>query len=189
MGGSPSHGATMEVIVRFRLASSLLLTLLLVTSAGAQSGHQVDFGGDGVFSYTPPSGWRVTEFPGIKYKIALGAVSKGFTPNIVVVDEFWPGSLDDYVKNNIATMKASFQDLKILDQTDFATSDGVRAIKLITERYDDQPKKELRQIFYFFDSGDKKIVATCSSLAEDGASLDQSIDAAMKTFRVAKTEK
>jgi hypothetical protein len=57
---------------------------------------------------------------------------------------------------------------------------------MVTERDDDQTKKRLRQIFYFFDAGDKKLIATCSSLAEDGAALDKVFDAAMKTLAVTK---
>jgi hypothetical protein len=162
----------------------LLLSMFLVSTAGALQDQRPDFGGDGAFSYAPPDGWKVSEFPGLNYKISLGVPSQGFAPNIVVVDESADVPLDEYVKRNIPTLETTFSGLKILGQSDFSTSDGDRAVKLITERDDEQSKTRLRQTYYFFDAGNKKLVVTCSSVASEGDALDQNFDGAMKTFRV-----
>lgn len=168
------------------LGAIFLLSMALVSVAYAQQSERQAFGSDGLFSYVPPDGWKVSEFPGMKFKVCLGQPAKGFASNITVVDEASEKPFDDYIKDNIANMQKIFQDLKISSQTDFTTSDGARAIKMVTERDDGQIKKRLRQVFYFFDAGNKKLIATCSSLAEDGAALDKVFDAAMKTFAVTK---
>ncbi len=134
----------------------LLLNVALLPTAHAEQAAAQDFGSGGLFSYVPPDGWKVSEVPGLKYKVCLGNPAKGFAPNIVVVEEAYEKSLDDYVKANIAMMQKVFQDHKILSQTDFTTSGGARAVKMITEREDPQLKKRLRQIYYFFDAGNKK---------------------------------
>jgi len=183
---SASPKQARKYIVTLHLGVILLLSMALVSVAYAQQGEPQAFGSDGLFSYVPPDGWKVWEFPGMKFKVCSGQPAKGFASNITVVDEASEKSLDDYVKDNAANMQTLFQGLKILGQNDFTTSDGARAIRMVTERDDDQTKKRLRQIFYFFDAGNKKLVATCSSLAEDGAALDKVFDAAMKTFAVTK---
>jgi hypothetical protein len=164
----------------------LFLNIAVVSVAPAQQSVKQDFGSGGLFSYVPPDGWTVSEFPGLKFKICRGEPAKGFAPNIVVVDEAYDKSLEDYVKANIAGMEKIFQGQKILSQNDFTTSDGTRAVKMVTEREDPQVKKNLRQVYFFFDAGNKKLVATCTSLADDGGSVDPVFDAAMKTFAVTK---
>ncbi len=164
----------------------LLLTITLFPVAHAQQGVSQDFGSGGLFSYVPPDGWKVVEFPGLKYKICLGEPVKGFAPNIVVTDEAYEKSLDDYVKDNVAAMQQIFQGQKILSQTDFTISGGARAVKMVTERHDPQSNKNIRQTYYFIELGNKKLVVTCSNIAEDGGALDQVFEAAMKTFTVTK---
>jgi len=183
---SASRKLAWKLIVAVHLGVILLLSMALVSVAYAQQSERQSFGSDGLFSYVSPNGWNVLEFPGLKYKVSRGQPAKGFAPNINVVDEAYPKSLEDYVKDNRANMIRSFHGLKILSQNDFMTSKGVRAIRMVTERDDDATKKRLRQIFYFFDAGNNKLVATCSTLAEDGDALDQVFDAAMKTFAVEK---
>lgn len=183
---SESRKRARKYVMALYVGIIVLLSTALVAGAYAQEGERQAFGSNGVFSYVPPDGWKVWEFPGMKFKVCSAQPAKGFASNITVVDEASEKPLDDYVKDNAANMQGLFQSLKILGQNDFTTSDGARAIRMVTERDDDQTKKRLRQIFYFFDAGNKKLIATCSSLAEDGAALDKVFDAAMKTFAVTK---
>jgi hypothetical protein len=171
-------------VVTFHLGVILLLSLPFVLDAHAQQVDRQDFGSGGVFSYVPPNGWTVGEFPGLKFRISHGVPVNGFAPNIVVTDEAYNKSLDDYAKDNLANLQKIFRGLKVLGQTDFTTSDGSRVIRLITERNDDASKKRLRQVFYFYDAGNKKLVATCSSLADEAPKSDLVCDSAMKTFKV-----
>jgi hypothetical protein len=182
---SASPSQDWKYIVSLQLGILLLLSASLVFDANAEEMQRQDFGSGGMFSYVPPIGWIVSEFPGLKFKISRGEPVKGFAPNIVVVDEAYDKSLDDYAKDNIASLKKLFQSLKVLDQADFTTSDGIRVIKLLTERDDDMARKRVRQVFYFYDAGNKKLVASCSNLAEAAPASDMVCDASMKTFSVA----
>jgi hypothetical protein len=183
----PQHVS--KYMMTLSLGVLLLMSMFLVSNVNAEKVERQDFGSGGVFSYVPPSGWKVADFPGLKFKISHGNPVNGIAPNIVVVDEAYNKSLDDYTKDNTATIQKMFHGVKILGQTDFATSDGSRAIKEIIERDDDLSKKRLRQVFYFYDAGDKKLVATCTGLAETASAQDLVCDASMKTFSVTPAPK
>lgn len=178
------QGEGLKWLTLLLLGLLLVLGMLFALDARAEEAGRQDFGSGGVFSYVPPSGWKVAEFPGLKFKISHGAPANGFAPNIVVVDEAYNESLDNYAKDNATELKKLYPSLKDLGQSDFKTEDGARVIKLITERDDDSAKRRLRQVFYFYDAGDKKLVATCSGLAEGAPASDLVCDATMKTFSV-----
>ncbi len=139
---------------------------------------------EGGFSYIPPSGWQVTEWPGLKYKIASGAPIGDFAPNLNFVDEAFSGSLDDYVAANIAAVKEAFQDVRVISQEDFFTDEGERDVKVVIENT--QHDTEFYQAFYIFDAGEKKIAATYTRLADQGQENDALVDQSMRTFRIEK---
>jgi hypothetical protein len=136
----------------------------------------------GGFSFDPPKGWQVAEFPGLKYRVSQGAPENGFAPNINIVDERFSGTLAEYVDLNLESMKKVFIDLKILKREDFQTADGKPAIRLIVE--DKQQDRALRQTFCFFGNSTRKYVATCTAAAEHGDSVDGVFAESMKTFRL-----
>jgi hypothetical protein len=177
--------------MRFHLGFLVLLSVLLVSEANSQEAQRLDFGGDRLFSYVPPQGWKVVEFPGLKYKIAYAAPAKAFAANINVVSEKYGRSLEDYARDNVAQMQSTGGGFALLGQTEFTTSEGLRGIKLITETDDmySKEKRRLRQTQYLFNAGPEMLVVTCSALAEDGKALDQEFDAAMKTFRISNPSK
>jgi len=177
-------GPYKAVFMTVFLGALLVVSMLFGFDANAQQAERPDFGGGGIFSYVPPNGWKVMPFPGLKFKVSRGEPFKGFAPNIVVADDDFDKTLDEYAQGSIATLKELFPGMQLISQTDFKTSDGTRVIKLLTERDDDAAKKRLRQVFYLYDAGNKKLVATCSSLAETAPASDLVCDAAMKTFDV-----
>jgi hypothetical protein len=136
----------------------------------------------GGFSYDPPKGWRIVDFPGLKYRISAGASENGFAPNINVVDEKFSGSLPTYVDLNMETMKKAFTDFKLLKREDFQTEDGLAAVRVVCE--DTQQKQRLRQTFCFFGDSSRKYVVTCTALAEGGEKLDPLFAESTKTFRI-----
>jgi hypothetical protein len=136
----------------------------------------------GGFSYDPPAGWEIVEFPGLKYRISHGQPESGFAPNINVVDEDYSGSLPAYVDANLLSMEEMFVGFEVLSRSDLTTEDGQAAIKLVTET--EQQGRRLRQTFYFLGSGDTKYVVTCSALAESAAALDSLFDTSVATFRI-----
>lgn len=143
---------------------------------------------DNEFSYNPPDGWSLRDFPGFKYKIAFGQPSEGFAPNIGIADEMFSGPLDDYVAGNLRTMTELFEKVggknyQFIRQTEFLTDLKQRAIKVITESQIDE--KDLRQTYYFFEGvNGKKYVITCSQLAKDGDSYQELFDKSITTFKI-----
>ena len=138
---------------------------------------------EGGFSYVPPSGWQMTELPGLKYQFASGAPTGEFTPNLsIFVDETSSGSLDDYVVGSVAVVKDIFQDVRVISQEDFLTDEGERGVKVVIEST--QHDVKMYQVFYIFDAGAKKIVFTYTRLADQGQENDALVDQSMRTFRL-----
>ena len=72
---------------RTLLAAGLTSILFFVVGCGAAREPGRHYEDVGEFSYVPPTGWTVTEFPGLKYKIVAGTPVEEFAPNVNFVDE------------------------------------------------------------------------------------------------------
>jgi TPR repeat protein len=156
------------------------------SEAKPQTSDRPDFGGDHSFSYVPPPGWKVVNSPLSKYNIAQGESAQGITPNINVIVEQYPKSLDEFVASALEELKTN-KDHVLLGKSDFQTSDGVRGIKVMFEFDSGEAKNRFRACSYAFKEGPRVFFATCGSLASDGAKHDAAFDAAMKTFRFTKS--
>jgi len=132
---------------------------------------------------TPPSGWKEASFPPAK-KVWVGPPANGFAPNINIVEEAYGGSLDKYVEGSIATAQKTLTNFQQLGKSDFTSTAGVKAVKLVSNN--EQGGRMLRQTFYFFDNGPKKYIVTCTCLLPDGDRLAPTFEEAMKTFRFEK---
>lgn len=164
------------------------LFVLLVQAAGAclaeakPARHVEKAGG---FSFVPPKDWAIKEFPGLKYKIAVGPAANGFAPNINAVDESFNGSLKEYVAASKQGLKGALKNFKEVSETEVKTDGSAPCIRLVAE--DEQNGKKLRQSFYCFELAKGKMrVVTCSALAEGGEKLDSVFESAMKTLRAEK---
>jgi len=154
-----------------------------VKPAEAAGGRHVEEKGG--FSFTPPKGWECRDYPGMKYQIAFGPPADGFAPNINVVDEKFDGTLKAYVEANEVTLAKVFQSYKKISLTELKTEAGVSGTKLVTTN--EQNGKALRQTFVFFDGPPgKKLVVTCTTLAEGGEKFDAAFDTCLKSFKVEK---
>ena len=111
------------------------------------------------FTYQKPDGWEYKDFPGLKYEVSIGKPAKGFAPNIVVVDEDFSGTLEEYFKQNVAQVEKTINKAKIISQKKISTADGDAGFKLVYTS--EQNGLKLKQIQYFFGKGDKKYVLTC----------------------------
>lgn len=165
----------------FRIIAIILISFILSVGCGSKEPRS-HYEKAGAFSYDPPAGWQVSEFPGLKYKVAFGPRENEFTPNINVVDEAFPGTLAAYVEANLKNMQNFFVNLTILAREEFITFDNNTAVKLITEN--EQQRHRLRQTFFFIGSGKRMYVITCSSIAEDGDRFDNIFDDCVRTFRM-----
>lgn len=139
----------------------------------------------GGFSYCPPEGWSVREFPGFKYKFAFGPAWQGFTANLNVVDEAYDGTLKAYVDLNVVNLKKMIPGFRQIERVPFKTLSGLSGERIRAE--DTQSQRELRQSFYLIASGKGRMfVLTGTSLASDGPKFDSLFDDSADSFRLGK---
>lgn len=138
----------------------------------------------GGFSYVPPEGWMAYQLPGRKCRIVSAPIKDGDAPNIFASDELFIGSLEEYMRVNITTVRMTMQmaEFRILKQEAFRTTDGLPGIRVITEVK--QGGRSHRQTHYYFGKGVKKYVVVCTTRSERGEELDPIFEASMKTFRL-----
>jgi len=159
-----------------------VVLLCLSTLVFAQTGPRV-FEYTGNFSYCPPSGWNVAEYPGLKYNVVFGPAEGNFMTNINFVDETYNGNLRNYVDLNLAQLEAFFQSYKLLSRNTFVTNTGITGERVIISNT--QQNLFLRQIFYFFPApGNRYIVITCSVMDNAAANYLPIFDESLKTFEL-----
>ncbi|HEY7331138.1 MAG TPA: hypothetical protein VH592_26115 [Gemmataceae bacterium] len=136
----------------------------------------------GGFSYVPPEGWMAHQLPGHKYRIVSGPMIGAGAPNINATDELFAGSLEEYVKANLAGLQRFMAEFRVLRQEDFQTSEGLSGVRVITEAT--LNGRRFRQTYFFFGNGNRKYVVACTTGREGGEELDPIFEASMKTFRL-----
>jgi hypothetical protein len=123
----------------------------------------------------------MVEASSLDYKVAAGPEVDGFAANLTVVDEPFDGSLDEYVASALDGLEQYFENFQVLIQEEFKPVEGPPGVRIVAENV--QGGRALRQTFYLFDGGTKKVVVTCTRLIEAAAELDAACDASVKTFR------
>lgn len=162
---------------------TLTPTLSPTPTRDTSNGRYQETAGD--FSYIPPEGWQAKEFPGFKYKFMFGPIIEEFGTNLMVIDEAYSGTLDDYVALNLKTLPKLYPGIKILSQNPFVSDVGLPAFKVVVDAKVNNIN--VRQIYYFFDAGDKKYIGIYSRTPKGKHDdVDALVDACMATFRVEK---
>jgi hypothetical protein len=147
-------------------------------SRGGESGRHYERSGG--FSYVPPSGWKVTDFGGLKYKVVLGQPKNGFAPNLNCMEEAG-GPVETCVDGTIATLTNAIPGWQLVRREKFVTDSGIQGAKIVSEMQ--QQGKRLRQSAYFLPGNGKTLVVTASALAQGGEEFDSVFDACLKSFR------
>ena len=107
------------------------VTLTFVTSiAFADTGARF-FDPAGNFSIRPPLSWQTMDVPGLKYKFIIGPTELNFAANICFVDEYYGGSLRNYVNENLVQMEGYFKGYKLINRSSFKTNSGVIGERII----------------------------------------------------------
>ena len=134
----------------------------------------------GGYSLCLPKSWQTAELPGFKYYIFIGPMLNGFTPNMNIIDQQYISSLEEYVDLNITQMGQIFNDFVVVSRTNFSTDNNLSGERLVI--LNEQYSNKLKQIFYIFAKGDRKIVITCTVPANSGELYDSIFDESIKTF-------
>lgn len=137
---------------------------------------------EGGFSYNPPDSWTIGEIPGFVYKAFSGLESEVTGANILALDEAFEGPLEGYVEANIITLESVFDPIEIIEQREFSTASGLAGFKLVVDTV--QQGLSLRQIMYFFDAGERKLLLVCSRLADAPEEIEILCDDSALTFRL-----
>jgi hypothetical protein len=165
-------------------ALALVSCSIVLASAHADVGQR-HFENTGGFSFQAPKGWQLREFPGMKYRIALGPAANSFSPNINIVDEAFSGPLKSYVDANRSTLERMSIQLTVLKREPFATASGMKGERMVITSL--QQTSLLRQTFYFLPGPKGKyFVVTCSALAAGGEALDSTFEESIRTFELVK---
>jgi hypothetical protein len=137
---------------------------------------------------TVPPGWQVTEGAAalaLEYPIAVTAQYEGFTPNIVVTDEVFSGSSDEYADDMTRSFGNAFSTSKLISKTRFKTNAGILGTKVVARNT--IMGAVLRQVFYLFPTRSGFMLTfTASSPVEQGFKHDKAIDAAMRKIKIEK---
>ncbi|GEM_PF-2526170 len=137
------------------------------------------------FTMQAPKNWQFRELPGLKYKGVFGPTANSFTPNIIVLDEAYDGSLKSYVDANAKALEKHFVQFALIKRDAFVTTSGLKGERMVTTSL--QQKSLLRQTFYVFPGAKGKyFVVTCSALAAGGESLDAIFEESITTFKLIK---
>jgi hypothetical protein len=138
----------------------------------------------GLFSYVPPAGWTVRDFPGFKFKICADQPKNNFAANLNVVDEAVPVEMAEYRKATLANMPQLLKEFKVLSDTDFKTDSGLQGARIAYQQTFNG--KALQQIAYIFHNKAKGTfyILTGTSLPEDAKELEATFDAAARSFRL-----
>lgn len=159
-----------------------MAVLLMCTGCGRGRSPRQLYEKSGGFSYDPPSGWSVVEFPGLKYRISHGPRENDFAPNINVVDERFTGTLAEYIDVNLENTADVFVKMEVIGREDFSTEDGESGVRILIEN--EQQGRMLRQNFFFIGPGVRKYVVTCTALVDGGDRFDRVFSESVETFRI-----
>jgi hypothetical protein len=137
---------------------------------------------EGGFSYVPPAGWALVDgSSSLAYNVVRGPLQDGFQPNLNVVDEPFGGSLEEYVAASLENMRGFFNGFRLVSQDVFQPEEGPAGASLVVENV--QSGRALRQIFFFFDAGARKVVVTGTQLAGVGNAWDATFEGVARSFR------
>jgi hypothetical protein len=135
---------------------------------------------DNSFSLVPPEGWVTTDV-GLDYPGLIGPKVGDFSLNLVFIRDQSDFDVFFYAALVQGDLEEELQDLVSISEDFLTTDDGKNYFRW--EVTDTQKDVSYRQVFYFFESGKWKLVATYTRPKNRGAEYDTVIDDAMKSLR------
>jgi hypothetical protein len=143
---------------------------------------------DDSFSLVAPEGWQPVDV-GAEYPSLIGPKVGNYSINLAFSQEQDPGSSEPYglwmytaMKQDRIKMKRP--NLSQVSEDDFMTEEGKDCFRW--EVKDTIKGMNVRQIFYFFESGDWMLMITYTRPENQGAEYDAVIDGAMRTVHYSR---
>ncbi|MBC7808279.1 MAG: hypothetical protein H7145_19270 [Akkermansiaceae bacterium] len=169
------------------LHAFIAASVVIVSSSFALAQGEIRSEKIGLILTVPPR-WQVTEGSpvlALDYPVAVTTPYKGFTPNIVVTDEVFSGSSDEYASEVTRSFGNAFSTSKLISKGKFKTNAGISGTKLVVRNT--VMGVVLRQVFYLFPSKSGLMLTfTVSSPVEQGFKHDKAIDDSMRKVVIAK---
>lgn len=172
----------------FLIRASAVAAVALISAAGAiaQQGQIRDPKIGLILAL--PAGWRVADAPAamkLDYPIAVTTPYKGSTPNLVVTDEAFTGTPDEYADVSVRNIGKLIPDSKLISKAAFKTRGGVTGTKLVMRNT--MQGAPLRQVFYLFPSNTGLMLTfTVSSPVAQGFKHDKAMDDSMRGIVLGK---
>jgi hypothetical protein len=125
----------------------------------------------GDFTADTPSGWTMSDYPGIKYKVVLAPPENGFTPNIVSNSQPAIMSFDETVEAEINMLGAMIPGIEIHERKEITLPSGLKAVMVLTSSV--QSGHHVRQRMYLVDGKKNLFVIACTVAKEHGSKYDK----------------
>jgi hypothetical protein len=137
--------------------------------------------GRGGFSWVPPAGWEITPFHSSPYKIARAPEVDGFSPNINISHEAFPGSIDIYVAAAKDALTQQFPKIEFLSSE--SVSQGFEHRRMVTRNTYEEGLTLIQQ-FYFLPIAEREtyFILVCTQ-REGGEDLTATCDASARSFK------
>lgn len=132
------------------------------------------------FSFIPPPD-MTEKVVGNQDEGLMGTASNGSRISMKVATDPFVGPLELYVQKMTAELPRHYPNIKVLQQSTIVTSDGVRAIKVVSDMPSNGTTVRLYQ--YLFDQGPRKMSISVGAVVEVAPQLDSVFDTSIKTVK------
>jgi hypothetical protein len=171
------------------LKFTLLVIFALLVAAPAQTlvGERY-YEPSGGFSFCPPAGWEKVDAQGQKYKVHILRTDGAVAANIIVKDDDFDGTLEEFVSRNMQMFTqmseaGQLKGYKSLGKSTLTTQTNGKVIKAAVEQ--ELNGLVLRQTFYSFDGpSGRKVYLTCTAPVAGADKFEKAFDESAKTFRL-----
>jgi len=135
---------------------------------------------DGTYSFQSLDGWEEMDI-GLAFPVLAGPSSGGFTPNLSFVQEESIFPVEFYAAMVQDSIDEAMGGVTQISEDYLTTEDGENYFRWVIDNV--QQNQNIRQVFYFYESGDWKLVIIFTRLRSSGEEYDEVVDQAMRTVR------
>ena len=159
----------------------LLISIVFIQCATLNQQGNLHTDRSGGFSLVKPDGWQAMDVSQ-KYMALVGPEENGFSPNIILVDEAYSGSISFYMDSAINLISELFTNFRLLDRSAFTTNAGVTGEFIYYTAT--MGNVSVRQRMFVFPNrrGNMIMAISCTAPVINGERFEEIFDEAIKTF-------